>query len=295
MDYDIFISYSSLDQEIAEDICSYFEKNGLSCWIAPRNVRAGENYAEEIMLGLDSAKIVVLIFSQNSQSSKYVIKEVQKAFINNKGILPINIDDSLPKGKMETFLRNKQWLNAFPNPEESYDDMVDGARRLIKGQRPGGGFVQVPGNDNEGSFFDKHKYHLIAVAAIILIAVVGFVAFGGTGMNSNGSGSSQPLVSIDYIQMDDDSSKGYSWKYSYFVFGSLSSNVSDSSNVVHVDFLDDSGKVVMSNDTKVKDIEGNTLGIGYSNNNNVAKVSLELKDKQGKVLASAQSSNFVNQ
>ena len=114
-------------------------------------------------------------------------------------------------------------------------------------------------------------------------------------MNSNGSGSSQPLVSIDYIQMDDDSSKGYSWKYSYFVFGSLSSNVSDSSNVVHVDFLDDSGKVVMSNDTKVKDIEGNTLGIGYSNNNNVAKVSLELKDKQGKVLASAQSSNFVNQ
>ena len=28
---------------------------------------------------------------------------------------------------------------------------------------------------------------------------------------------------------------------------------------------------------------------------NKAKVSLELKDKQGKVLASAQSSNFVNQ
>ena len=128
-----------------------------------------------------------------------------------------------------------------------------------------------------------------------MIAVVGFVAFTGTGVNSNDSNSSQPTVSIDYIEMDDDTSKGYSWKYSYFVFGSVSSNASDSSNVIHIDFLDESGKVIMSNETKVGDIEGNTLGIGYSNKNNVAKVSLELKDKQGKVLASAQSSNFVNQ
>ena len=295
MDYDIFISYSSLDQEIAENVCSHLEKNGLSCWIAPRNVRPGENYAEEIMLGLDSAKIIVLIFSNNSQSSKYVIKEVQKAYINNKGILPINIDDSLPKGKMETFLRNKQWLNAFPNPEDSYDDVVSGARRLIKGQRPGGDFVQVPGNDDDDSFFDKHKYHIIAVAAIILIAVVGFVAFTGTGVNSNDSNSSQPTVSIDYIEMDDDTSKGYSWKYSYFVFGSVSSNASDSSNVIHIDFLDESGKVIMSNDTKVGDIEGNTLGIYYGDKDTAVKVSLELRDSSGKVLGSAQSSNFVRQ
>ena len=34
-------------------------------------------------------------------------KEIQKAYINNKEILPVNIDDSLPKDKMKTFLRNK--------------------------------------------------------------------------------------------------------------------------------------------------------------------------------------------
>ncbi|WP_295115375.1 toll/interleukin-1 receptor domain-containing protein [uncultured Methanobrevibacter sp.] len=295
MNKDIFISYSSSDQEIAEGICSHFEKNGLSCWIAPRNVRPGENYAEEIMLGLENAKIVVLVFSKNSQSSKYVTKEIQKAYINNKEILPVNIDDSLPKDKMKTFLRNKQWLNAFPNPEDSYDVMVMGARRLIEGKRPDRGFVPMHSDEEKGGFFDNHKYHVIAIVAIILIAVVGFVAFNGTSMNSNGTNSSQSLVSIDYIQMDDDTGKGYSWKYSYFVFGSISSNVSDSSNIVHIDFLDESGKVVMSNETKVGDINDNTLGIYYGDKNTASKVSLEVRDSSGKVLANAESNNFVVQ
>lgn len=291
---DIFISYSSKDEDIALDIFKHLEKKGFSCWFAPRDVKPGENFADEIMLGLENSKILLLVFSKNSETSKYVIQEVEKAYLTNKGILPINIDNSLPKNDdMKTFLNNKQWLEAFPNPKDSYDVLVSGARRLIDGYEPGPGFDVY--HHGKKSFWEEHKYHIIAVVAIILIAIVGFVAFNGTGIGSNDNDSSQSMVLIDYIEIDNDSDKGYSWKYSYFVFGSIPSNLSDSSNIVHIDYLDESNNVVMSNETKVGDIDGNTLGIAYADNNNAVKVHLELRDSAGKVLASTESNNIVNQ
>ena len=40
--HDIFISYSSADMQTAMDICSGLEEKGMKCWIAPRDVVAGE-------------------------------------------------------------------------------------------------------------------------------------------------------------------------------------------------------------------------------------------------------------
>jgi hypothetical protein len=38
---DIFISYSSIDKEVADKVCSILEENGISCWMAPRNITPG--------------------------------------------------------------------------------------------------------------------------------------------------------------------------------------------------------------------------------------------------------------
>ena len=45
---DIFISYSSKDEQIANEICAFFEKEGVNCWIAPRNIEVGKEYGGEI-------------------------------------------------------------------------------------------------------------------------------------------------------------------------------------------------------------------------------------------------------
>ena len=95
--------------------------------------------------------------------------------------------------------------------------------------------------------------------------------------------------------MDDDSSKGYSWQYSYFVFGSVSANSTSPDDIVHIEFLDDSGKVIESNDTKVSDIEGNILASAYLDDDDVDKVSVELKNTNDKVLYSAESDNIIKQ
>ena len=51
----IFISHSSKDAAMASDICEFLEKNGNRCFLAPRDIRSGCEYAEEIINGVDTA------------------------------------------------------------------------------------------------------------------------------------------------------------------------------------------------------------------------------------------------
>ncbi|WP_405320890.1 toll/interleukin-1 receptor domain-containing protein [Methanobrevibacter thaueri] len=299
MSKDIFISYSTNDTDIAEKARDYLEENGLDCWMAPRDIKTSDNYAQEIMDALNEAKIVTLIFSKSSNESPYVLEELDKAY-RDKPILPFRIDDVLPKGSMEFYLRNNQWLDASTNPEDFFDDLVKDARRLIE---LGGGPPEPPvpheppkphdTNDSpEQGFISKYKIPIVALV-VLLVAVAGFVMFSANG-NGNVDANETGIV-VDYIGMDDDSSKGYSWQYSYFVFGTVSANSTSPDDIVHIEFLDDSGKVIESNDTKVSDIEGNILASAYLDDDDVDKVSVELKNTNDKVLYSAESDNIIKQ
>lgn len=110
----IYISYSSKDNLIANEVCSYLEENGMDCWIAPRNIKSSKNYVDETTNAIKNSKCVVLLFSRNSNESNYVANEIDLAFSNNKFIIPFRIDDSVPDGKLDFFLGNSQWIDAYP-------------------------------------------------------------------------------------------------------------------------------------------------------------------------------------
>ena len=83
--------------------------------------------------------------------------------------------------------------------------------------------------------------------------------------------------------------------YSYYVFGTVSDDLSNSSNdVIHIDFYDKDGKVIDSSDTKIKDMDGNILGSLDVNKKDVSKVSLQLKDDDN-VLYNVDSDNIIEQ
>lgn len=131
MVHDVFISYSTKDKVTADAICHVLEENKMKCWIAPRNISAGKPYAEEIVDGITAAKIVVLVFSANSQASQFVNNEVKVAFSNNKPILSFKIDESMPERELEYFLKVTHWLEAYPNPNDVFGTLVRDASRLI--------------------------------------------------------------------------------------------------------------------------------------------------------------------
>ena len=112
--YDLFISYSSSNTKIAEYIVEKIEKKGYKCFIAPRDIRTGINYASEIISGISNSLAVLLIFSNSSNKSAFVLREVNSAVSRNKTIIPFRIEDFLPSEAMEFYLGPTHWLDGFP-------------------------------------------------------------------------------------------------------------------------------------------------------------------------------------
>ena len=83
----IFLSHSSRDAAIADKICEQLEKNGIKCFIAPRDIRPGKEYAEEIINGIDESAAMILLMSQNANSSPHVLREVEHAVSGGTPIL----------------------------------------------------------------------------------------------------------------------------------------------------------------------------------------------------------------
>jgi uncharacterized protein (TIGR02145 family) len=122
---DIFISYSSKDVAIADAVCHYLEKQEMSCWIAPRNIRAGCDYGAEINSALKECKIVILIFSKHSNASRDVTNEVNLAFNKGKIIIPFKIEEVELSDSLEYYLGRVHWTNAISNPESHFEKLLE--------------------------------------------------------------------------------------------------------------------------------------------------------------------------
>lgn len=62
-----FVSYRSEDKEWAERICAALESENLSCWIAPRDIPLGKEWATAIVENLQCCKVFVVVLSSHRQ------------------------------------------------------------------------------------------------------------------------------------------------------------------------------------------------------------------------------------
>lgn len=123
----IFISYASKEIQTAQKLCAIIENSGYHCFIAPRDIRSGYEYAEEIARGIDKADAVVVLMSKASNSSPHVLREIERAVSKAKPILVYKLETVELTKSMEYFLMACQWLEKGKN---SYDDIVKGIHGL---------------------------------------------------------------------------------------------------------------------------------------------------------------------
>jgi len=107
----VFISHSSKDAVVAEEICRLLEDKGNKCFIAPRDIRPGREYAEEIIDGLERSDAVILLMSQNANQSPHVLREVEHAVSNKIPILVYKLEDVTLTKSMKYFLMTHQWID----------------------------------------------------------------------------------------------------------------------------------------------------------------------------------------
>ncbi|MDO8728005.1 MAG: TIR domain-containing protein [Candidatus Methanoperedens sp.] len=133
MAHDVFISHSSKDKTIADAVCAAIEAAKIRCWIAPRDIMPGEKWAGAITKAISSSRIMVLIFSENSNNSEDVLNELQLAKDAGAIIIPLNIGYILPKGEMGYYLNRTHWLDAMnPPTKKQLQELVETASRILK-------------------------------------------------------------------------------------------------------------------------------------------------------------------
>jgi TIR domain len=127
---DVFVSYASQDSELANAVVQALEQNGLSCWIAPRDVVPGDLYADGIIRAITGAKVFVLVLSRNAIASNHVGKEVERASSKRRPIVALRTDTTPLTSALEYFLSESQWIELQAGrTEAALPKIVDAVRR----------------------------------------------------------------------------------------------------------------------------------------------------------------------
>ena len=121
-----FISYSSKDKNIADNLCNKLESRGIRVWYAPRNVVGP--YATAIMKGIKEATYFIVIVSGNSLESQHVLNEIDNAHKRLPALKfkPLRLEDIELSPEFSYYLSRQHWLDATVPPiEAKLEEFVD--------------------------------------------------------------------------------------------------------------------------------------------------------------------------
>lgn len=195
MAHEVFISYASEDRKIADAVLASLEQRQIRCWMAPRDISPGVSYASAIMEAIESCQAMVVIFSEHSNASPHVPREVERAVNHGVHILPLRIQEILPTDDMEYFLSSCHWLDAMTPPLEDHLDHLSKAIQHLLGRNEGPdqiipGDIPKPRKTKRGS--SRRGFLIGAAAALVLLA-----AGGGVWWNLKPQAAQQSFITLD--------------------------------------------------------------------------------------------------
>ena len=92
--HDVFISYSRKDNKIVQSVVGSLREAGYSCWMDVDGIESSDRFKRVLVRAIKESKIVLFFSSVNSNSSEWIVKEIDIAVEFNKPILPILLDDA---------------------------------------------------------------------------------------------------------------------------------------------------------------------------------------------------------
>jgi hypothetical protein len=175
-DLDVFISYSSLNKNVADAVVSSFEQNGIRCWYAPRDIMPGQEWVTAIHEAINASKLFVLIYTDSSNESRQVANEVALAFNSGKTLIPFRLSDTEMSTELEYYLTRVHWLDAVNPPlMQSIESLMDYSKRILDGE------VVKEAKDYNGKTLNSGKKNksdnrlLLLITALAAVAVVAII------------------------------------------------------------------------------------------------------------------------
>ncbi|MEM7406289.1 MAG: TIR domain-containing protein [Pseudomonadota bacterium] len=192
----VFVSYSSKDRNVANAVVAGLEGRGVRCWVAPRDIDPGAEWAEAIMDGIKRATAMVVVFSGSANESRQVLREVERAINHGLTVIPFRIEDIQPSGAMEYFLTVPHWLDAMTEPMEA------SIARLYDAL-PGVDATPLPPDPSvlEAVGVEANRRRNRALTVVIVVAL-GLAALAGVW--TSGVLTSSPDTAAEQAQHDDE-------------------------------------------------------------------------------------------
>ena len=182
MPYDVFISYGHQDKLVADAACARLEARDIRCWIAPRDLLAGQSYAEGIGTALRNCRALVLVFSSSANISRHVNNEVERAVNHNIPVIPLRIENVNPTGALEYFIGSVHWLDALTEPMEHHlERLADQVQKLIGTEGKPLSPPPPAASSLSSARPSSSKLPLYAGLGLLVVAVCGFFLFKFTG------------------------------------------------------------------------------------------------------------------
>ena len=107
--FDIFLSHSSKDKAVAQDIAERLRSGGLRVWFDGWEIRPGDSIPAKIEEGLEGSRVLVLCMSANAFGSEWAQLEAgtfrfRDPLNKERRFLPLRLDDAPIKGSLAQFL-----------------------------------------------------------------------------------------------------------------------------------------------------------------------------------------------
>lgn len=125
---DLFVSYASADRERVAALVQRFERLGFSVWW-DRDIAHGQNYHRVIQQALDQAKCAIVVWSQQSVNSAWVVNEASSARKRN-ALVPVLIDSVEPPLEFR-HLQTADLRDDNPNGEREYEKLKRSVQQIV--------------------------------------------------------------------------------------------------------------------------------------------------------------------
>jgi hypothetical protein len=120
MAHDVFISHAHKDIEIAKAICRKLELARITCWIAQRDIVAGDDWTVATRKAIASSRVLLVLLSENANAATHIEREMAQAFYSKLPILPVRLNEAPLKRDFLFYLSDVRCFEASKRPEEEY-------------------------------------------------------------------------------------------------------------------------------------------------------------------------------
>jgi hypothetical protein len=136
MKYDIFVSYRRTDRELVAAVVRRLEARGVGVWY-DAGIDGGADWRETIVEALTNSDMLAIFFSEECNNSRQLKKELAVADNLGKPVVPILIENTQPRGAYLYELADRNWIQAWPEPMDRVDELVEHLATLA-GKSDGG-------------------------------------------------------------------------------------------------------------------------------------------------------------